>query len=162
MNDYALNKELINQVLHEILAEKPTLLPASTACQCHFLDPNKLRMLLWKDFKDGQETYILKIAEQKFVGESRADRRGEVYWKFRELYESKEVKPLETKPPSRPEPHWTPCNPEKLEVNQPLYPAPNNSNRLAKFQERQAKAAQFQKASENNSYANNSEQPSPS
>ena len=160
MNDYALNKELIHQVLQEILAEKPTLLPVSPTCQCHFLDPNKLRMLLWKDRKDGQETYILKIAEQKFVGEARSDRRGEVYWKFRELYESKEVKPLETKPPSR-EHHWTPCNPEKLEVNQPLHSAPNNSDRLAKFQERQAKAAQFQKASENNSYANNSEQPSP-
>ena len=55
-------------------------------------------MLLWKDLQGGKETYILKIAEQKFVGESRADRRGEVYWKFRELYENKEVKPLETKP----------------------------------------------------------------
>ncbi len=96
MNDYALNKELINQVLQEILAEQP--LPVSPTCQCHFLDPNKLRMLLWKDFKEGKETYILKIAEQKFVGEARSDRRGEVYWKFRELYESKEVKPLETKP----------------------------------------------------------------
>ncbi len=153
MNDYALNKELIHQVLQEILAEQP--LPVSPTCQCHFLDPNKLRMLLWKDFKEGKETYILKIAEQKFVGEARSDRRGEVYWKFRELYESKEVKPLETKP---------------LE-------------RINKFRERQVKAQQFQAQKEtkwiegsehlaqlekekaekkDQNYANSNEQPSPS
>ena len=155
MNDYALNKELINQVLHEILAEQPTLFPTSTACQCHFLDPNKLRMLLWKDLKDGQETYILKIAEQKFVGESRADRRGEVYWKFRELYESKEVKPSETKPAEA----FTEVKPKPMS----LY-SKEELERINKFRERQVKAAQFQsqKTSENNSYANNSEQPSPS
>jgi len=135
MNDYALNKELINQVLQEILAEQPTLLPVSPTCQCHFLDPNKLRMLLWKDFKDGQETYILKIAEQKFVGESRADRRGEVYWKFRELYESKEVKPLETKQAEA----LTEVKPKPMS----LY-SKEELERINKFRERQVKAQQFQ------------------
>ena len=138
MNDYALNKELIHQVLHEILADKPTLLPVSPTCQCHFLDPNKLRMLLWKDLREGQETYILKIAEQKFVGESRADRRGEVYWKFRELYESKEVKPLETKPTEA----LTEVKPKPMS----LY-SKEELERINKFRERQVKAlnAQAQK-----------------
>lgn len=85
------NRELITQVLQEILAEKP--LPA--ACQCHWIDPHKFRMLLWKDLKDNQETYILKIAEQKFVGESRLDKRGVVYWRFRSLYEDREAQSTE-------------------------------------------------------------------
>jgi hypothetical protein len=44
MNDtHALNKELITQVLQEVLAEKPFL---TNACQCHLIDPHKMRMLL--------------------------------------------------------------------------------------------------------------------
>lgn len=57
------NKELITQVLQETLSEKPW----PTACQCHWIDSNKFRILLWKD----KDTYILKIAEQKFVGVAR-------------------------------------------------------------------------------------------
>jgi hypothetical protein len=45
MNDaHALNKELITQVLQEVLVEKPSLIP--NACQCHLIDPHKMRMLL--------------------------------------------------------------------------------------------------------------------
>ena len=92
-------------------------------------------MLLWKDLQGGKETYILKIAEQKFVGESRADRRGEVYWKFRELYESKEVKPLETKPADT----LTEVKPKPMS----LY-SKEELERINKFRERQVKAQQFQ------------------
>ena len=122
------NQDLVNQVFQKILQEKPSLIP--NACQCHLIDPHKMRMLLWKD----KDTYILKIAEQKFVGVARQDKRGEVYWKFRELYES-ESKSAESK--------TSPSSPE-IEVNQPLSPAANNLDRLAKFQERQAKAQQSQ------------------
>jgi hypothetical protein len=38
------NKEFLTQVLQEILAEKPSLIP--NACQCHLIDPHKMRMLL--------------------------------------------------------------------------------------------------------------------
>lgn len=93
------NHELIAQVLQQVLREKPSLLPLPTSCQCHLIDPNKFRILLWKD----KDTYILKIADQKFVGVARQDRRGEIYWKFRDLYEDKETSP-ETKPDSSSEP----------------------------------------------------------
>lgn len=126
------NQELITQVLTQILAEKPTLLPASATCQCHWIDPNKLRILLWKD----QDTYILKVAEQKFVGVARSDRRGEVYWKFRELYESQEAKSADTQPKEA-----KPTIQPEIEVNRPLSSySKAEIDRLAKFQERQAKA----------------------
>jgi len=134
------NQELIAQVLTKLLQEQPTLLPKT--CQCHWIDPHKLKMLLWKD----KDTFILKIAEQKFVGIGRKDRRGTVYWRFRELYEDNF--PPETKPVPKTalEHHWTPSVEEKpIEANQPLSSAPASStDRLAKFQARQAKAQQLQ------------------
>jgi hypothetical protein len=39
------NNDLISQVLQQILQEKPQLL-ANLACQCHTIDPNKMRILL--------------------------------------------------------------------------------------------------------------------
>lgn len=126
------NQELIAQVLTQILAEKPSLLPTSNACQCHWIDPNKLRILLWKD----QDTYILKIAEQKFVGVARSDRRGEVYWKFRELYEGQEAKSADTQPQEA-----KPTAQLEIEANKPLSSySKAEIDRLAKFRERQAKA----------------------
>ena len=115
----------------------------NNACQCHFLDPNKLRMLLWRDIKPNQaDTYILKIAEQKFVGEARQDRRGEVYWRFRELYEDRE-KAVEAKPTLA-----KPSTQLEIEINQPLSDSLNQIDRIAKFQERQAKAQQLQSQKE--------------
>ena len=108
------------------------------ACQCHFIDPQKLRILLWKDLKDGQETYILKIAEQKFMGEARQDRRGETYWKFRELYED-QTKAVENKPTLAKSPAQL-----EIEINQPLSSSSASTDRLIKFQERQAKAQELQ------------------
>lgn len=103
-------------------------------CQCHVLDPHKLKMLLWKN---SEAEYILKIAEQKFVGEIRTDRRGEVYWRFRDLYEEKLAEPIkpvqaETKPSL------------EIEVNKPLSNLPSITNQVAKFQERQAKSQRLQ------------------
>ncbi|RHZ36603.1 hypothetical protein [endosymbiont GvMRE of Glomus versiforme] len=166
------NEELITKVLQQLLQEKPQLL-ASVTCQCHLIDPNKMRILLWKDTKEGQTIYILKVAEQKFVGTERLDKRGAVYWKFREMYESEspkepanQTKPApETKPTPKPnykpEPYWTPYAQE----NKPLSDYPKSTiDKVTKFQERQAKAQAFQnqKASEpvspeiKESYANNS------
>lgn len=142
-----IDQATFTQMLQQLLAEKPSLL-TPLACQCHFIDPTKIRILLWKD----KDAYILKIAEQKFVGVLRTDRRGEVYWKFRELYESEKSpdKPTETKPTqpipkkSALEHHWTPLVEEK-ETNQPLSETPLSSvDRLAKFQARQAQATQTQ------------------
>jgi hypothetical protein len=73
------NNNLLNQAGQELLTGKSLLV---LACQCHIIDPNKMRILLWKDTKDSKDIYILKIAEQKFVGTERLDKRGAVYWKF--------------------------------------------------------------------------------
>ena len=167
------NEELITKVLQQILQEKPQLLSNAT-CQCHLIDPNKMRILLWKDTKEGKTIYILKIAEQKFVGTERLDKRGAVYWKFREMYESEspkepanQTKPApETKPTPKPnykpEPHWTPYAQE----NKPLNPNPANAtDKAVKFQERQARAQAYQNQQATpeqspeikESYANNSE-----
>lgn len=135
------NQTLINQVLAATLAEQPVLIKA---CQCHFIDPQKLRMLLWKDLKDGQETYILKIAEQKFVGEARSDRRGETYWRFRELYEDRGAKPTDVLQPKKLSQTKPPAQLE-IEINQPLSDSSAQTDRLTKFQERQAKVQELQK-----------------
>ena len=147
MNDaYALNKELITQVLQEILAEKPSLIP--NACQCHWIDPHKMRMLLWKD----KDTYILKIAEQKFVGVARQDKRGEIYWKFRELYESE-------KPEAKTEINSSLISPAPEQP--PLAKKPMSMysqaelERINKFKERQAKAQAFQAQKEKTSMSAN-------
>jgi hypothetical protein len=129
------NQELIAQVLTKLLQEQPSLFPKT--CQCHWIDPHKLKMLLWKD----KDTFILKIAEQKFVGVARQDRRDKVYWRFRELYEDNS--PLETKPAAPKtalEHHWTPLAEEKpFEANQPLSPTSSSAvDRKAKFLARQA------------------------
>jgi len=55
------------------------------------------------------------------------------------LYES-ESKPVEKNPPAQ---SASPPKPE-IEVNQPLNSAPPKTDRLAKFQERQAKTQQIQ------------------
>ncbi|WNE40336.1 MAG: hypothetical protein GBAus27B_000403 [Mycoplasmataceae bacterium] len=58
-------------------------------CPCHVIDPRKIRVLLWKNpDPKAVNTYLLKIADQKFIGLSRVDKRGETYWKFREYYEN--------------------------------------------------------------------------
>jgi len=134
MNDaHALNKELITQVLQEVLAEKPFL---TNTCQCHLIDPHKMRMLLWKD----KDTYILKIAEQKFVGVARQDKRGEVYWKFRELYESeKSEAKTETNSPLTSAPEQPPLAKKPMSMY-----SQEELERINKFKERQAKAQALQ------------------
>lgn len=67
------------------------------ACQCHIIDPAKIRILLWINrSKTGKpETATLKIGEQRLLGLPRSDRRGESYWRFDEIIE---------KAPESPEP----------------------------------------------------------
>jgi len=49
-------------------------------CLCHFINATKTPILLWKH---NEKQWILKIADQKFLGHPRLDKRGTVYWKFR-------------------------------------------------------------------------------
>ena len=63
-------------------------------CSCHFINPNKTRIILWKEIKDDTEIYYLRIGIQKFISQEQIDRNGEMYWR----YYSPETKKDEEKP----------------------------------------------------------------
>lgn len=67
-----------------------TEIPSLNICSCHVLDPAKIRVLLWKRTKpnSSDDYYLLKIAEQRFIGLTRIDKKGEVYWKFKDFSEA--------------------------------------------------------------------------
>ena len=60
----------------------------TNTCSCHTINTEKTIILAWKIVKTAApDTYLLKIADQRFIGLSRTDKKGEVYWKFRNLTE---------------------------------------------------------------------------
>ena len=96
-------------------------------------------ILLWKS-KTLANSFTLKIAEQRYVGMIRTDRRGETYWKFKEYRKknpSGEVKEIQTA--ELPSEQSLP-RPE----NQPTLLTESQKDNIVKFQERQAKAQQIQ------------------
>ena len=63
------------------------------SCNCHFINPNKTRVILWKERNDnsdpsrkeeknGSTTYYLRIGIQKFISYPLTDKNGEIYWRF--------------------------------------------------------------------------------
>lgn len=67
-----------------------TNLLASSQCSCHFINPKKTRIILWKEIKDNLEIYHLRIGLQRFLSSDCLDRNGEIYWKF-EIPEIKKI-----------------------------------------------------------------------
>jgi hypothetical protein len=71
----------MNQPLN--LSEVENLISAlitDAKCACHIINPNKTRILMWKETKkDGTTVYHLKIGLQKFVSQPQKDRNGETY-----------------------------------------------------------------------------------
>jgi len=55
------------------------LILSQSNCSCHFINPNKTRIILWKEIKDGQTTYYLRIGIQKFISYPLTDKNNEVY-----------------------------------------------------------------------------------
>jgi hypothetical protein len=45
-------------------------------CACHFINPHKTRILMWKSKAN---TYHLRIGIQKFISQEQKDRHGETY-----------------------------------------------------------------------------------
>lgn len=76
-----MNFELSTPSLPELETFLNNLLVANK-CTCHFINPNKTKILLWKEIKEEQITYHLRIGIQKFIGRENRDRNGEIYWKF--------------------------------------------------------------------------------
>jgi hypothetical protein len=56
-----------------------TNLFANNKCACHIINPVKTRILLWKETKNGQTIYHLRIGIQKFLSQEQTDRNGEIY-----------------------------------------------------------------------------------
>ena len=81
------------QIIKSLEAEITQLKAQQEAkeCRCHIIDPAKMRILLWINrHKNGKpDTCVLKIAEQRLLGLPRSDRRGETYWRFDEIIETK-------------------------------------------------------------------------
>lgn len=75
---------------------------ANSYCSCHFINPKKTRIILWKEIKNGQELYHLRIGLQRFISCDCLDRNGEIYWKF-EIPEKAQTE-LDTKFQPRQEP----------------------------------------------------------
>jgi hypothetical protein len=54
-------------------------LVADAKCACHIINPHKTRILMWKETKENQTIYHLKIGIQKFISQPQKDRNGETY-----------------------------------------------------------------------------------
>ena len=50
-------------------------------CLCHVIDPQKVPVLVW--IRNNKP--LVKIANQVFVGQTRTDKKGEVYWKCKDF-----------------------------------------------------------------------------
>ena len=102
-----------------------TTLFASNKCACHIINPHKTRILMWKETKDDQITYHLRIGIQKFLSQEQVDRNGETYWRFGDY--AQELKKEEKSPVQT----WS-----KEAISQELDP-------ITKFQQRQAQTQQL-------------------
>jgi len=85
----------MNELATLNLSDLETLLSKSH-CSCHFINPNKTRIILWKEVKDNQTTYYLRLGIQKFISYPLTDKNGEVYWRFQDYAKSQTE--TETKP----------------------------------------------------------------
>jgi hypothetical protein len=65
------NLQELEQIVNNLVAEGK--------CACHIINPNKTRILMWPQIKDGQTTYQLRIGIQKFTSQAQTDRNGETY-----------------------------------------------------------------------------------
>ena len=100
MNELAINLSDFESIL------------SKSHCSCHFINPHKTRIILWKEVKDEVVTYYLRLGLQKFISYPLTDKNGAVYWRFQD-YAKTQV--------------------EETKVPQELDP-------ITKFQQRQAQA----------------------
>ena len=102
------------------LEQLVTTLFAESKCACHVINPHKTRILMWKEVKDSQTTYHLRIGIQKFISQEQIDRNGEIYWRY-----------------------YSP-EPKKQEVSkEEEIPIPSELDPITKFNQRQTKTAQI-------------------
>ena len=73
-----MNQELLTLNLSDL----ETLISTKSNCSCHFINPNKTRIILWKEVKDNEEIYYLRIGIQKFISYPLKDKNKALYWRF--------------------------------------------------------------------------------
>ena len=120
-----MNQELLTLNLSDL----ETLISKSN-CSCHFINPNKTRIILW--VKENSETYYLRIGIQKFISYPLKDKNQALYWRFNCF----EIKSSEI--------------PTNLSETEKEFKT-NDPDPITKFRQRQTKTAEL------NNHANNSE-----
>ena len=106
--------------LTQQLTELEALL-AKGDCSCHIINPQKTRILMWKQVQDQLTTYQLKIGRQKFVSRQLWDKNNVTYWRYYSLAVQPDAKSAEVIPTEA-----------TLTLSEP--------DPIQKFQQRQAKA----------------------
>lgn len=134
----SLDPQLLTQTLHNFFTHNAHLLPN------YIPDSTKVSILLWA-VKDKPNTFLLKIANQKYLSSYRTDKNGAAYWKFREVERDEEPEPEVPKLavnsfPQIPKMEVPTCNPTT--PLQSFIPDPTNLDPVAKFYQRQTKAEQ--------------------
>ena len=120
---------MTSEYLTLTLQDLETLLSKS-GCGCHFINPNKTRLILWKEVQNGTEIYYLRIGVQKFISYPLKDKNKLDYWKFNSYGIRLEVQ----------------SEPSKKEITSDL---------ITKFQQRQAKAINYGKSDNNEQSVDN-------
>jgi hypothetical protein len=69
---------MTSELLTLNLSDLETLI-AKSNCSCHFINPNKTRIILWKEVKENEEIYYLRIGIQKFVSYPLKDKNQALY-----------------------------------------------------------------------------------
>ena len=87
---------MTSELLTLNLSDLETLI-AKSNCSCHFINPNKTRIILWKEVKKNEAIYYLRIGIQKFVSYPLKDKNQALYWKFN-CFETQPEKATETIP----------------------------------------------------------------
>jgi hypothetical protein len=59
---------------------------------------------MWKETKDNQTTYHLRIGVQKFTSQAQTDRNGETYWRYYPPVSSQEAVSQESESPTNLDP----------------------------------------------------------
>ena len=115
------------------LSDLETLI-AKSNCSCHFINPHKTRIILWKEVKDNEEIYYLRIGIQKFISYPLKDKNKALYWRFNS-WEGK----------------GSSFNSEPSPKVEPTIINPNPNNPVTKYQQRLEKTQSLNHGNNSNS-----------
>ena len=140
-----MNTEFFTLTLQDL---EPLL--SKSRCGCHFINPNKTRIILWKG--EDPDTYYLRIGIQKFISYPLKDKNKALYWRFNGFETKTKLSP-DQKEGVRPEPSQTP-------QVEPTITNPDPHNPVTKYQQRIAKTQELNHG-KSNSTVNSSEHSEP-